>query len=175
MNKTAILAGLAVAGLVTGLSGLGFGVAQAVTAIPPGTIHGCISGPSRALQRVYTNPSSGTTCPSGTFQVIWNVKGPQGPAGPAGPAGPSTAGSAGLDVVMVAAQDLTGGQVMAVCPADHPYVVGGGGSAASELVSSAPSASSPPPPKPNAWVVESSYGVTGQGNPGVEAEALCAK
>jgi hypothetical protein len=155
---------LAVVGVAFGLFGMGFGVAEATSSIAPGTIHGCVAGPARSLERVYTNPNKGTTCPSGEFQVIWNQK---GPAGPQGPAGPSTAGPAGLDVIVVTGQNQNGGQIMVPCPADHPYLIGGGGSAASNLVSSAPAG--------NEWVLESSYGATGQGNPGVEAEAICAK
>jgi threonine dehydratase len=83
-----------------------------------------------------------------------------------------TAGPTGLDVKVVTAQDQNAGQVTATCPADHPYVIGGGGSVAAELVSSSPAQ---PSGAPGEWIVESSFGVTGQGNPGAEAEAICAK
>lgn len=39
------------------------------------------------MERVYTSPSQGTTCPSGSFQVIWSITGPKGATGATGPAG----------------------------------------------------------------------------------------
>jgi hypothetical protein len=161
----------------------------ALASIPDsnGVFHACYTPTSNggpATVKVINTALSGGHCLSGQKSMKWNQTGPQGPQGPAGPtgatgpqgpAGPSTAGPAGLDVVVVTVQDQSGGEALAVCPADHPYVIGGGGSVAAELVSSAPSASSPPPPHDNAWFVESSFGATGQGNPGAQAEAICAK
>jgi hypothetical protein len=133
MKRTTILTAAA---LAVGLLGAGFGTAEAVTSIPPGTIHGCVAGSSRTLEHVYTNPSSGTSCPSGESQVIWSKQGPagpqgpagaagaQGPAGVAGPAGPSTAGPSGLDDTYEYGTGL--GEAIAYCPTDHPYVLGGG-------------------------------------------------
>jgi hypothetical protein len=77
--------------------------------IPAGTLHGCVTGTTRTLERVYEINTSGTSCPAGSFLVYWSVTGPKGatgatgakgatgatgatgPQGPAGPAGPGGA------------------------------------------------------------------------------------
>ena len=64
--------------------------AGATAELPPGTIHGCVyMSRNHSLQRVYTNPRKETSCPRGTYQVVWDVQGRPGPAGPAGPEGPA--------------------------------------------------------------------------------------
>ncbi|MGE5135030.1 MAG: hypothetical protein ACM32E_19245 [Gemmatimonadota bacterium] len=58
--------------LVAGTGMFALGSAGAATSLPPGTAHGCVYLHSnRTLERVYTNPGSGLTCPKGTFQVVW--------------------------------------------------------------------------------------------------------
>jgi hypothetical protein len=93
-----------------GLLGAGFGTAEAVSAFPPGTIHGCITGTNRVLEHVYTNPNKGLTCPSGGSSLFWEQT--------------NTAGPNGLDVVEVVVNVDKGG--VALCPSDHPYVLSGG-------------------------------------------------
>src|SRR5260221_11157249 len=73
--------------------GLGAGAAVAISApsavaLGPGTIHGCVTGATRTLEHVFTDFTKGTTCPAGSFLVVWNQKGPQGIQGPPGPKGP---------------------------------------------------------------------------------------
>jgi hypothetical protein len=93
-----------------GLLGAGFGTAEAVSTFTPGTIHGCITGKTRVLENVYTNPDKELTCPSGSSSVFWDQL--------------NTAGPNGLDVVEVLVNvDKEG---VALCPSDHPYVLSGG-------------------------------------------------
>ena len=95
---------VAISGLaVTSVSFGALASAGAATkAIPGGTVHGCIYVKSnRTLERVYTNPNLGTTCPTGTVQVIWSIKGPRGPQGVPGPQGsPGPQGPAGQDAIL---------------------------------------------------------------------------
>lgn len=91
----AAVAGVAVAGVSFGA----LAAAGAATSLPAGTIHGCVYLHSnRTLEGVYTDPAKGTTCPAGTFQVVWGVQGPAGPQGPQGPAGP--AGPPGQNAIL---------------------------------------------------------------------------
>lgn len=88
LKKTAALT--AAVSALAGGSALAFASPASVPqlALGPGTMHACVYlNSNRTLERVFTDPSRGTTCPSGTFQVVWNQRGPQGPAGAAGPAG----------------------------------------------------------------------------------------
>jgi hypothetical protein len=55
--------------------------APAAVSIPAGTLHGCVSGSTRVMERVYESNTSGTVCPSGSFLVYWSVTGPKGPSG----------------------------------------------------------------------------------------------
>ncbi|HEY5019312.1 MAG TPA: hypothetical protein VII59_21280 [Streptosporangiaceae bacterium] len=55
--------------------------APAAASIPAGTLHGCVSGSTRVMERVYESNTSGTVCPSGSFLVYWSVTGPKGPSG----------------------------------------------------------------------------------------------
>lgn len=74
------------------------------------------------------NGGSAFTSASGTTYAcdgINGTNGTNGAMGPAGPAGPSTAGPAGLDVILIGG--FGRGAATAVCPADHPYLLGGGG------------------------------------------------
>jgi len=75
MNRITLLAAAA---LAAGLAATGLGVANAVSTIPPGTLHGCITGTTRTLEHVYANPSSGTTCEEQSGLVA--QRGRQGPA-----------------------------------------------------------------------------------------------
>ena len=68
-----------------------------------------MTGTNRALTHVYASPSSGTTCPSGSFQVIW-------------PNAPTTAGPAGLDVQVVSESPQAAGTDVN-WPPDHPWAV----------------------------------------------------
>lgn len=66
------ISGLAVAGTAVG----GLAAAGATTAIPPGTIHGCVNTTqNRTLQRVYTYYQNGTTCPKGSFMAVFAGEG----------------------------------------------------------------------------------------------------
>ena len=58
--------------------------APAAVSIPAGTLHGCVSGSTRVLERVFESNTSGTTCPPGSFLVYWGVTGPKGAPGPSG-------------------------------------------------------------------------------------------
>ena len=70
--------------------------ASAPAAIPAGTLHGCVSGSTRTMERVYESNTAGTTCPAGSFLVFWYTHGVKGATGPAGPKGaPGAAGPAG--------------------------------------------------------------------------------
>jgi hypothetical protein len=115
-----VIAGTSAALVVAGLGAAGatgaFAAAasSSATALPAGSLHGCVQGSSRILEHVYTSPGSGLTCPAGSFQVVWQQKGAagaQGPAGPAGPAGPQgpagPAGSAGASDVVSATASTT--------------------------------------------------------------------
>jgi hypothetical protein len=87
-----IIAAAAVA-LALAASGGGYALAADAAApaasIPAGTLHGCVSGSTRVLERVFESNTSGTTCPSGSFLVYWGVTGPKGAPGAPGPSGPS--------------------------------------------------------------------------------------
>jgi hypothetical protein len=102
-RRSAVVAALIVTALGV-LAGTSYAVSAAPASsasIPPGTIHGCvILNGTRTLEKVYTDPSAGTTCPSGSFQVIWNITGPQGPAGAKGATGATgPAGANGSSVL----------------------------------------------------------------------------
>jgi hypothetical protein len=81
---------IAVAGAAVALAASGGGyalaadAAPAATSIPAGTLHGCVSGSTRVLERVYESNTSGTVCPSGSFLVYWGVTGPKGAPGSSG-------------------------------------------------------------------------------------------
>jgi hypothetical protein len=45
--------------------------ATSATALPPHTLHGCVTSGNRVLQNVYVSNTAGLTCPTGTFQVVW--------------------------------------------------------------------------------------------------------
>jgi hypothetical protein len=76
----------------------GLVLAGAATALPPGTIHGCVDqAHGRVLRHVYTLPDRGLTCPRGTFRVVWAKQGAAGPQGvPGSPGAPGPAGPRGL-------------------------------------------------------------------------------
>ena len=80
VSGAAVVAGLAVAG---GTGALSFAANSSAAALPAGSLHGCVSGTTRVLEDVYSNPNTGLTCPKGTFQVVWNEKGATGAQGPA--------------------------------------------------------------------------------------------
>jgi hypothetical protein len=145
----------------------GFGIAQAATAIPPNTIHGCVDvNHNRTLNRVYISSTSGTVCPTGSFQVIW----PNGADTDAAPAA-VTAGPSGLDVVEVS-QGTNADVAVAACPVDHPYVLGGGYTGGPDVVTDIPR-----PPIPPFTSTSNTGGWTVQASPGgsVGAFAICAK
>jgi hypothetical protein len=122
-----IIAAAAVAVALTG-----GGVAIAATSvspppmaniIPPGTLHGCVSGSTRVMEHVFESNTSGTTCPAGSFLVYWSVTGPKGATGatgakgatgatgatgPQGPQGP--AGTSATPVTATATTSITGDQ-----------------------------------------------------------------
>lgn len=97
-------------------------LAATSTAIPPGTLHGCVVGTSRVLENVYANNTNGTTCAQG-FQAVW-------PAGPDSDPQPQqqvlTAGPGGL-AVTIQTSAAGAGQAVITCPAGFPYALGGGG------------------------------------------------
>jgi hypothetical protein len=131
---------------------------------------------NRTLNRVYISSTSGTVCPTGSFQVIW----PNGADTDAAPAA-VTAGPSGLDVVTVSAGPISTNAAVAVvsCPADHPYEVGGGGQATGQLqqpLDASYPVINPSSGKASGW--EARVGPDTQGNfpPGdVTAFAICAK
>jgi hypothetical protein len=145
-----------------------FGVAEATSSFPPGTIHGCIAGTARTLEHVYTNPSKGLTCPSGSSSVYWDQL--------------TTAGSNGLDVITVWSGSPSAGLLN--CPSSHPYAVGGGGVSDTlhPLVQSRPigaagttsNATDPamwnPPNVAEGWLVGNQ-----NGSPVQDAYVICAK
>jgi hypothetical protein len=138
-----------------GLLGTGFGTAEAVSAFAPGTIHGCITGTNRVLEHVYTDPSKGLTCPSGSSSVFWEQT--------------NTAGPNGLDVVEVVVNVDMGG--VALCPSDHPYVLSGGfsgGVSTSTSLFSQPVLDGGPSGQQQGW------GAGGFGS-GAAVYAMCAK
>jgi hypothetical protein len=113
-NRLLIAAATVASAAALSVGGVALAGASAATPLPAGTIHGCVSGASRTMTNVYTNPSKGLTCPSGSFLVTWNEQGPagvagpagaQGPAGPAGPQGPagSTGAAGASDIVSITA------------------------------------------------------------------------
>jgi Collagen triple helix repeat (20 copies) len=95
-RPTAVVAGVALAAMAIG-GGAALAATQASSApavsIPAGTLHGCVTGSGRALERVYESNTAGTSCPAGSFLVYWGVTGPKGAAGAAGAKG--AAGAAG--------------------------------------------------------------------------------
>lgn len=142
---------------------VGGGVAYAVSSSvvdTSGVIHGCVSNAGMNGAHVLLVHDTSRACPRGTAELDWNQ---------VGPAGPSTAGQAGLDVIEVTGSTDTRGLVTAVCPADHPYLVGGGGSANGGLEASQPETINGGS-SPNAWFVRDSNGTES-----AEADALCAK
>jgi hypothetical protein len=154
----------------------GTGIAYASIPDSGGTIHGCYSK-SGSLSVIDTD--AGQACAKGETALNWNQTGPQGPAGPAGPAGPSTAGAGGLDVIEVTGPPSgtsTSTGTTAVCPPDHPYVLGGGGAAIGSQPNWIGMAVSKPDTvngatRPNAWTVQ---GVP-DGAETFTAYALCAR
>jgi hypothetical protein len=59
-------------GAAVGMALGGLAAGDAATALPAGTIHGCVNPHNnRTLDNVYTLPNRGTTCPNGEFQVYW--------------------------------------------------------------------------------------------------------
>jgi hypothetical protein len=138
-----------------GLLGAGFGTAEAVSTFAPGTIHGCITGTNRVLEHVYTNPSKGLTCPSGSSSVLWDQL--------------NTAGPDGLAAVEVVVDVNKEG--VALCPSDHPYVLSGGfsgGVSTSTSLFSQPVLDGGPSGQQQGW----GAGVFGSG---AVIYALCAK
>ncbi len=185
----------AVAAAVLGITG------TALASIPDsgGVIHGCYGTKLGTLRVIDTG--AGQACVKGETGLNWNqtgpqgatgpagpqgatgsrgAAGPQGPAGPAGatgPAGPSTAGPNGLDVTVVTGPTGQNGQSTAMCPDDHPYVLGGGwssnthiGGADSLPVINAPSGEEGS--SGNGWTAESTDFPAG---PPLSAYAICAK
>lgn len=67
-RKIIIAAAGAAAALAIGATAA---VAATTAPLPPNTIHGCITGTTRTLEHVYTNPSAGLTCPAGTTRVVF--------------------------------------------------------------------------------------------------------
>lgn len=70
-RKRAITLAAASAAAAIILAGAGYAAASTAAVIPPGTLHGCVTGTSRTLEHVYGSNTSGTTCPKGSFQVVW--------------------------------------------------------------------------------------------------------
>jgi len=109
--------------------------ATLASSLPSGAIYWCVNVKNHAL---YYQEGRGAPYACKVGYVLFGIgpsgpvgpqgaTGPQGPQGPQGPAGPSTAGPNGLDVIRVPAEIPPGdGGVNAVCPSDHPYVLGGG-------------------------------------------------
>jgi hypothetical protein len=132
------------AGFVLLAGGAAAGAAIAGPVDASGVIHACYD----SAGRLKVIDASAPSCPKKSTSLNWNQTGPQGPAGaqgsqgPAGAqgaqglqglTGPSTAGTAGLDVQVITAEGGgTPGEIAsakAICPADHPYILGGSGSA----------------------------------------------
>jgi hypothetical protein len=91
-----------------------------------GVIHGCYSKPAINGSHRFMLQNARTACPPGYSAISWNQK------GSAGPAGPSTAGPSGLNVITKVNVGTASPQpslAVAICPADHPYLIDGGGSA----------------------------------------------
>jgi hypothetical protein len=173
MNRITLLAAAA---LAAGLAATGLGVANAVNTIPPGTLHGCITGTTRTMEHVYANPSSGTTCTTGT--LVWWPNG-------ADKDQPLTTGPAGLATTVVS---NTAKQFVTVqCPAAEPFVIGGGGEDAT--ISGIPLSVSDPWDFTHGtavsgieqignlygWRVDSSVINGNDANNQVTADAICAK
>src|SRR5260370_14484387 len=124
--------------VVGGITGLvlfgGGGAAYAVIAGPVdsgGVIYGCYTNAQIHGSHALVLQDTGTSCPSGTTAIQWNQTGSQGPEGPQGPAGPSTAGGGGVSTEIVWSTDAFANPsgAVAICPNDHPLIVGGGGDA----------------------------------------------
>src|SRR5260370_19776079 len=124
--------------VVGGITGLvlfgGGGAAYAVCAgavDSGGVIYGCYTNAQIHGSHALVLQDTGTSCPSGTTAIQWNQTGSQGPEGPQGPAGPSTAGGGGLGTEIVWSTDAFANPsgAVAICPNDHPFIVGGGGDA----------------------------------------------
>jgi len=86
----AVALALAGGGIAMAATGA-LGASAAAVSIPAGTLHGCVTGSGRVLERVFESNTSGTTCPSGSFLVYWGVTGPRGAAGATGATGPKGA------------------------------------------------------------------------------------
>jgi hypothetical protein len=147
------------------------GITAAMADIPDsGIINGCYktSGAAKGALSIIDR-SAGQTCPSGTSPLSWNQTGPQGPAGP------STAGPGGLDVTIIEGPTGDSGKATAMCPADHPYVLGGGSSQGSgSIAASLPvfGAAGEESNSGNGWSVTTSTFPSG---PPTGAYAICAR
>jgi len=167
MNKRIglVIAGAATAAVMVGGTAYG-AVSSASIPDPYGVIHGCYSANS-------ANGTNGTvlniinsaqaSCSKGQSAISWNQTGPAGPPGPqgapgaagaagapgapgaAGAPGPSTAGPVGLDVIIIYKVGVAPNQQIAkaICPPDHPYLVGGGGYTFNSTTEEPPAASVP--------------------------------
>jgi hypothetical protein len=167
-------AAAAAAGAAAALAVGGFGVAEALTAIPPNTLHGCINtNQDRRLDRVYVNPLKGTACPTGEIQVIW-------------PNGPTTAGPAGLGAEQVVNETTVsypdGTYADVLCPSDHPYVISGGGFVddnSASLRDSYPVIPGPGGQFPQGWEVAVTFpvalGLDGRTSATVRVYAICSR
>jgi hypothetical protein len=179
MNRRLTIGISAAAGAVVALLGFGIAGAAPFATIPPNTLHGCVdTAHNRALNRVFANPTSGTTCPSGQFQVIWPSGADNDPTPQA-----VTAGTGGLDVTVASqtgAPSCTGTPGGALCqphqsvtcPSDHPYVLGGGGDASGFTLGQ----SDPIPGAPGGWIVRTYIASQTDPTPSVmDVYAICAK
>jgi hypothetical protein len=62
-------------GAAVGMALGGLAAGDAATALPAGTVHGCVNlHNNRTLDHVYTLPDRGTSCPAGEFLVYWPAK-----------------------------------------------------------------------------------------------------
>jgi hypothetical protein len=135
---------------------------------------------------VATEPA-GTNCADGgakitdgsgnTAYACTGAAGPQGPTGPQGPAGVGTAGPSGLDTVLANNSENVPngqfGQVVATCPAHHPYVLSGGGLWDATFAGTGPYLSSSYPINTGNWNVA---GWNNSGSPDtLETWVICAK
>lgn len=69
MRKKLLVFTLPLAAAALGVTA-GIASASGATAIPPNTVHGCVTGTTRTLEHVYASNTKGVTCPAGTFRVI---------------------------------------------------------------------------------------------------------
>ena|SRR5258708_3578137 len=174
------------AGLALVLAGTAAGAAIASSPVSSGVVHACYTTRASHGSHAVVLQNAGTSCPAGTTAVTWIQQGrtgARGATGSTGPAGPSTAGPAGLDTIQVTsgiryANTFVYG--IAVCPADHPYVLGGGSHSTGEVQGSySPMlASYPLPPNPNgqeAWYASDGFMPNGNPPSDFTIYAICAK